>query len=197
MLQSQGRTFTLTIFVAMATLAGASAAAADTPAVRVNTSAGSFDIELYEKQAPHTVANFLQLVDDDFYDGLIFHRVLANFVIQAGGYDAQLNFREAPRTVVNESANGLRNRKTTLSMARLPDPDSADAQFFINVKDNRTLDAAPGKPGYTVFGAVTDGWDVVETIELADTASRDQLHDVPVEPVVIESMERIDAPEAP
>jgi peptidyl-prolyl cis-trans isomerase A (cyclophilin A) len=168
------------------------ALAADAPErVRLTTSAGVIEIELDAARAPQTVANFLDLVDSGFYDGLIFHRVVANFVIQAGGHDSQMKPREAPRTVPNESANGLRNRKGTVAMARLDDPDSAGAQFYINVRDNPTLDAAPGKPGYTVFGRVTSGMDVVTDIELVETHLVNGMAGVPVQPVVIQKAERV------
>ncbi len=161
------------------------------PQVQVTTNFGQFSLELYPAKAPATVKNFLSLVDSDFYDGLTFHRVAPNFVVQAGGYDAQLNSRDPPATVVNESFNGLKNRKGFAAMARLQDPDSADSQFFINVKDNGHLDAQPGKPGYTVFGRVIDGWPVVEDIELVDTGISNGMASVPLEPIVIQSIERI------
>ncbi len=160
------------------------------PRVIMETTLGTVTIELDPKAAPATVSNFLDLVDNGFYDGLIFHRVIANFVVQAGGYDPKLNFRDPPRTVVNESLNGLSNRKGTLAMARTNDPDSADAQFFINVKDNRRLDGRRGKPGYTVFGKVVDGWPVIETIELVNTGSAGGMAGVPEQPVVIRRMHR-------
>lgn len=186
------------VFAALAALtltalpaaAGAPAAEAR-PQVRFTTSLGSFEVALFPDKAPQTVANFLRLVDDDFYEGLIFHRVVAGFVIQTGGYDADMNYREPPGTVVNESANGLLNRKGTLAMARLTDPDSADAQFFVNVNDNTHLDAAPGRPGYTVFGEVTAGMDVVTDIELADASLRAGMAGVPDTPIVIEKVERL------
>lgn len=171
------------------TLAGA-AAAQDKPQVRLVTSLGHIDVELFAADAPRTVENFLALVDDDFYDGLVFHRVIAGFVIQAGGYDAAMSYREPPGTVVNESANGLRNEPGTLAMARLDDPDSADAQFYINVADNAHLNAGPGTPGYTVFGRVVDGMDVVTEIELSDTGRRAGMYGVPETPIVIERAER-------
>lgn len=164
---------------------------ADNATVRLTTTAGPIEIVLYADQAPKTVANFLQLVDEGFYNGLIFHRVVAGFVIQAGGYDANMVYRESPRTVVNESKVGLANRKGTLAMARLEDPDSADTQFFINVEDNPNLNAKPGIPGYTVFGEVVSGMDVVVQIELTPVATRDGMQGVPVTPIVIEKAERI------
>ncbi|MCL4171196.1 UNVERIFIED_CONTAM: hypothetical protein GTU68_055686 [Idotea baltica] len=138
-----------------------------------------------------TVENFLQLVDDEFYNNLLFHRVIANFMVQVGGYDVDMVYREPPRTVVNESFNGLSNRKGFIAMARTNDPDSADTQFFINVRDNARLDAQPGKPGYTVFGRVIEGWRVVESIELVDTGISQGMSAVPMEPVVLESAERV------
>ena len=159
--------------------------------VRLTTKVGTIDIVLYDTQAPETVKNFLEGVDSGFYSGLIFHRVLAGFVIQAGGYDEKLVYRDPPRTVKNESKVGLGNRKGTLAMARLDDPDSADTQFFINVKDNPHLNARPGIPGYTVFGEVVAGWDVVETIELTEVGTRDGMQGVPLSPMVILKAERI------
>ncbi len=156
--------------------------------VRIETSQGAIVIELFRQQAPATVANFLKHVDAAFYDGLVFHRVVANFVIQAGGYDANMKYREPLGTVVNESRNGLRNERGTVAMARLDDPDSADAQFFINMRGNSHLDAGPGKPGYTVFGRVVAGMDVADTIELSETGIREGMSGVPVVPVVIRSI---------
>ena len=167
------------------------AAAADTPTVRFSTPFGNIDIELYPDKAPLTVRNFLQLVDDGFYDGLVFHRVVANFVIQAGGYDANLNYREPPGTILNESKNGLPNRKGSIAMARLTDPDSASSQFFINTKHNPNLDATRGKPGYTVFGQVIAGMEVVAEIELVDTHLEGGMSGVPEKDVVISRATRL------
>jgi peptidyl-prolyl cis-trans isomerase A (cyclophilin A) len=179
----------LTAFAApTAFAAGADAA----PRVRLTTSAGVIDVELDPVRAPQSVANFLDLVDSGFYEGLTFHRVVANFVIQTGGYDSELKYREPPRKVPNEAANGLKNLKGTLAMARLEDPDSADAQFFINVNDNAHLDRAPGQPGYTVFGKVVAGMDVVVDIELVETHIAGGMAGVPVKPVVIQKAERIE-----
>jgi cyclophilin family peptidyl-prolyl cis-trans isomerase len=161
------------------------------PRVRLTTSAGVIELELDPARAPQSVANFLDLVDSGFYEGLIFHRVVANFVIQTGGYDSALAYREPPRKVPNEAENGLRNVKGSIAMARLDDPDSADAQFFINVKDNPHLDRAPGKPGYTVFGRVIEGMDLVTGIELLETHIAGGMAGVPVQPVVIQKAERV------
>ncbi|MDH3641194.1 MAG: peptidylprolyl isomerase [Gammaproteobacteria bacterium] len=168
-------------------------AQAANPQVRLETSLGTIDIELYPEFAPVTVENFLGLVDDDFYNGLIFHRVIANFMIQAGGYDSDMNYRNEPGTIVNESANGLLNRKGYLAMARLTDPDSAGAQFFINVRRNPHLDGKRGAPGYAVFGKVTAGWDVVEEIELSDTGIKAGMPAVPDTPIVINRAIRLPA----
>ena len=130
-------------------------------------------------------ANFLTLVEEGFYVGLVFHRVIPNFMIQAGGYDAELNYQPRDGQVDNESFNGLRNKRYTVAMARLSDPDSADTQFFINVRDNPHLDAQPGEPGYTVFARVVDGMDVIETIELTDTHLRMGMAAVPEQAIVI------------
>ena len=176
----------------MAALVALSAAADEpAPVVRLETSAGAIDIELFPDEAPRTVENFLRLVDENFYDGLIFHRVIANFMIQAGGYDGAMIYRKAPRTVVNESMNGVSNTRGTLAMARTSDPDSADAQFFINVKDNGYLDARGDQPGYTVFGKVIAGMEAVTAVELSETHRRKGMADVPVENVVIQSATRL------
>jgi cyclophilin family peptidyl-prolyl cis-trans isomerase len=190
----------LTMAVALATLAsGASAgeasadeaSAGDRPVVRLETTDGDIDIELYPDNAPKTVENFLSLVDNGFYDGLIFHRVVAGFVIQAGGYDANLVYRSPPGTVVNESANRVKNEQYTVAMARLSDPDSADTQFYINLKDNPNLDWQPGRPGYTVFGRVVAGMDVVTTIELVDTHAEQGMAGVPEQDVIIKRATRL------
>lgn len=170
---------------------GTASAEESPPLVRLETDAGRIDIELYPAKAPQTVRNFLELVDGGFYEGLIFHRVIAGFMIQAGGFDADMNYREPPGTVVNESFNGLSNVTGALAMARTSDPDSAGAQFFINVKDNARLDAAPGQPGYAVFGKVVAGMEAVTDIELRETRTLNGMRDVPAQPVVIHSAKRL------
>lgn len=191
-MQTFKRRIALAVLSCAVLAAGAlQAAAGDHPRVRLSTSLGDIDVELYADRAPRTVANFLERVDEGFYEGLIFHRVVAGFVIQTGGYDAGLNYREPPGNVPNESANGLRNSRGTLAMARLTDPDSANTQFFINVKDNGHLDAAAGQPGYTVFGRVVDGMDVVTEIELSDTTRQGGMAGVPETPIVIERAARL------
>lgn len=166
-------------------------AIAENPRVNLTTSFGSIQIELLADAAPLTVANFLRLVDDKFYDGLVFHRVIANFMIQGGGYTEDYEYVPVADQVKNESDNGVLNTHGTVAMARLADPDSANSQFFINVRDNPRLDATPDKPGYTVFGRVVDGLEVIEQIELVNTHLRAGMAAVPEEPVIIISMSRI------
>jgi cyclophilin family peptidyl-prolyl cis-trans isomerase len=159
------------------------------PIVVLNTTAGEITLELDAEKAPITVANFLKYVDDKFFDNLIFHRVISGFMIQGGGFDAQLRQKttgvRAP--IRNESHNGLRNVKGTIAMARTPDPNSATCQFFINHVDNASLDDGAG---YAVFGKVIDGMDVVEKIASGQTATRGGMANVPVDPVVITSARR-------
>ncbi len=157
----------------------------ESPIVVFETTRGNLVAELFALEAPETVDNILELVDSGFYDGLIFHRVIAGFVVQTGGHLPDMQYRDAPRTVVNESKNGLRNRKYTLSMARDTPPDSAGAQFYINLNDNTHLDYRPGQPGYTVFGELIEGTDVAEEIGDVETTTRGGMLDVPVEPIVI------------
>ena len=142
-------------------------------------------IELFPEKAPQHVNQFLRLVNEGFYHGLIFHRVIPNFVIQAGGYDSELKYFSSEQKIINESFNGLKNAKHTVAMARLSKPDSADTQFFINLRDNNHLDSSEGNPGYTVFGKVIDGFEVIEEIELQDTESREGFFGLPVSPVTI------------
>ena len=163
----------------------ASSESAEGPVVVFETNRGDLTVELLPLEAPKTVENILDLVDSGFYDGLIFHRVIEGFVAQAGGHLPDMEYRDAPRTVVNESQNGLENRKYTLSMARTNDPDSAGAQFYINLNDNTHLDYRRGQPGYTVFGRLIDGTDVAEEIGRAETAMLHGMADVPVESIVI------------
>lgn len=183
-----GRLILIGCFTMM--LYGNTAASVEQPQVVINTSVGTMIATLDGERAPQTVANFLELVDAGFYNGLIFHRVIAGFVIQTGGYDVQMQRREGPRNIPNESFNGLRNQKGSLSMARLQDPDSASSQFFINLSANTHLDALPGKPGYTVFGHLVAGTDVAEIIEFAETGILQEMAGVPIEPIVILSARR-------
>ena len=164
------------------------------PQVRIQTNAGDITVELYTGEAPLTVANFLSYVDSGFYAGTVFHRVIPNFMIQGGGFTQELAEKPTTATVNNESRNHLHNERGTIAMARTDDPDSAGAQFFINVRANLTLDFnyVTRKPGYTVFGRVVDGMDVVDGISLVNTQRVGQLDDVPVNPIVIESIQRVE-----
>lgn len=173
---------------------GASAAAA-TPQVLVKTSKGEFVIELYPQKAPVTVANFLKYVDDGHYSGTIFHRVIPSFMIQGGGFGADL-YKGAMRPkptrepIQLESRNGLKNDRGWVAMARTGDPNSATSQFFINVVDNANLNhPQPDGNGYAVFGKVVSGLDVVDAIRNVPTTTMRPHADVPVEPVLIESMQ--------
>ncbi|MDE0693558.1 MAG: peptidylprolyl isomerase [Gammaproteobacteria bacterium] len=160
------------------------------PRVTLTTTAGELIIELFPDKAPASVANFLDLVESGFYEGLVFHRVIAGFMIQTGGYDGALEYRTPPRQVVNESSNGLANRRWSVAMARHADPNSAGAQFYINMVDNHYLDATDEGPGYTVFGELVAGFDVAEDIELTDTGTRSGMADVPLAHVMVLKAER-------
>ena len=166
-----------------------SAMAADDPvSVKMITDKGEIVIELNAAAAPKTVENFLAYVKAGFYDGTIFHRVIKGFMIQGGGFDADMNRRPTRPPIVNEADNGLSNRVGTIAMARLPDPHSASAQFFINVNDNDGLDHREKTFdgwGYCVFGKVVSGMPVVRAIENVDTTSRSRMQNVPLTPVVI------------
>jgi peptidyl-prolyl cis-trans isomerase A (cyclophilin A) len=157
------------------------------PVVVLDTSMGAITIELDREKAPITVDNFVKYVEGGFYDNLIFHRVIASFMIQGGGFDAQMHEKTDGQrgTIKNESGNGLSNKRGTIAMARTRDPNSAQNQFFINVADNDRLDQQGG--GYAVFGKVTDGMDVVDKIRNVRTTIRGGMADVPVEPVVIKT----------
>ncbi len=158
--------------------------------VILSTTLGDITIELFARKAPATVENFLQYVDDGFYDGLIFHRVIPGFMIQGGGMDAHMGEQKTRAPIKNEADNGLSNRRGTLAMARTQVIDSATAQFFINLSDNTFLDHGTRDFGYAVFGRVTDGMDVVDQIAAVKTGAKGMHQDVPVEPVFITSARR-------
>ena len=163
--------------------------------VEMKTTMGDMVIELDADAAPVTVKNFLEYVNDGFYDGTIFHRVINGFMIQGGGMDKQLNPKPNNDPIVNEASNGLKNDRGTLAMARTADPDSATSQFFINHKDNGFLNYAgpsPDKIGYAVFGKVTDGLNVVDTIAAVKTTRKGYYDDVPAETVEILSVKVMD-----
>ena len=160
------------------------------PVVELDTNMGAIVIELNEEQAPKTVENFLNYVKSGQYDGTIFHRIIDGFMIQGGGMDAEMNEKPTNAPIENEADNGLKNDKCTIAMARTQDPHSATSQFFINVKDNDFLNHT-GKNmqgwGYTVFGKVTSGMDVIEKMKGVPTGRFGMHADVPKEPVVINS----------
>ena len=160
------------------------------PVVELDTNMGAIVIELNEEKAPKTVENFLNYVKSGQYDGTIFHRIIDGFMIQGGGMDAEMNEKPTNAPIENEADNGLKNDKGTIAMARTQDPHSATSQFFINVKDNDFLNHS-GKNmqgwGYTVFGKVTSGMDVIEKMKGVPTGRFGMHADVPKEPVVINS----------
>ncbi len=161
------------------------------PSVEFQTSQGNFTVELYPEKAPKTVANFLQYVKDGFYENTIFHRVINRFMIQGGGFERDLTEKNTRAPIVNESNNGLLNETGTIAMARTADPDSATAQFFVNLADNQFLNYTSPDPeqiGYCVFGKVTSGFEVVQKIGLSPTTSMGRNADVPVRPIIIKSV---------
>lgn len=161
----------------------------DLPSVLMRTSVGELRIELYPEDAPETVENFLRYVEDGFYDGTIFHRVVRGFVIQGGGFTAEMQEKQTRDPIRNEARNGLQNLRGTLSMARTMDPHSASSQFFVNTKDNPVLDHTSPTPrgwGYAVFGKVVSGMEAVNRVETSPVVSRAGHNDVPEVPIVIE-----------
>jgi peptidyl-prolyl cis-trans isomerase A (cyclophilin A) len=160
------------------------------PVVVMQTSKGKIRIELEPERAPKTVANFLAYVDAGFYDGTIFHRVIPDFMIQGGGFDPGLVQKPTRPPIVNEARTGLPNDAGTIAMARTADPDSATAQFFINLVQNDFLNAAARDAGYAAFGRVVSGMDVVQKIAAVPTGDRGMHQNVPLEPVVLESARR-------
>ncbi|MFQ3649909.1 MAG: peptidylprolyl isomerase [Gemmataceae bacterium] len=177
--------YTLTALAVLASVASAA-----NPVVEIKTNKGTIQVELFEKQAPITVKNFLQYVDDKHYDGTIFHRVISDFMIQGGGLTKDMKEKATRKPIKNESSNGLENKRGTIAMARTSVADSATSQFFINVKDNDFLDQkrARDRVGYCVFGKVISGMDVVDKIKDVRT-TRD---DVPTETIEILSIRRVE-----
>ena len=160
------------------------------PSVEFQTNQGDFTVELYPEKAPKTVANFLQYVKDGYYENTIFHRVINHFMIQGGGFERDLSEKNTRAAVVNEAGNGLLNQTGTIAMARTADPDSATAQFFVNLIDNQFLDYTgpdPDQIGYCVFGKVTSGMDVIQKIGITQTNTFGRYSDVPVKPIIIKS----------
>jgi peptidyl-prolyl cis-trans isomerase B (cyclophilin B) len=168
-------------------------AQSENPNVILHTNHGTITVELFENDAPKSVANFLQYARDGHYDGTLFHRVIDNFMIQGGGFDTDFNQKNTREPIENEADNGLKNERGTLAMARTNDPHSATSQFFINVADNDFLNHR-GKQsgqtwGYAVFGRVIDGMDVVDSIRGVPTGTHGFHRDVPEQPVILERVE--------
>ncbi len=157
------------------------------------TTLGDFKIEFFDKEAPLSVANFQKYIDDEFFDGTIFHRIVPGFVIQGGGFTEDMSQKKTNPAIKNEADNGLKNERGTLSMARTNDINSATSQFFVNLKDNEFLDHTRGNFGYAVFARVTEGMNVVDKIAAVETGRRKGMDDVPVEAVIMKSVRRIKA----
>ena len=163
--------------------------------IKLHTNHGVITLNLFADKAPETVANFIQYVKDGHYANTIFHRVISNFMIQGGGFDSNMKQKSTRETIKNEANNGLSNKLGTIAMARTMEPHSASAQFFINVKDNDFLDhSAPTTQGwgYTVFGEVVEGMDVVDAIKSVATTSKGGHQDVPRDDVIIEKAEIVE-----
>ena len=156
------------------------------PQVTIHTNHGDIRIELYPQQAPVSVENFLQYTRDGYYEGTIFHRVVADFVVQGGGYTADLKDKPADDPIPNESGNGLSNRRMTIAMARTGTPHSADSQFYINLAENTPLDPKPTRWGYAVFGTVIDGMDTIDEISYRPISPEGSFEHLPAVPVIVE-----------
>lgn len=164
----------------------------DRPQVEIETSMGPVVVELFESESPITVANFLRYVEDGFYDGLVFHRVISGFMVQGGGFNRDMEEQPTRDTIRNEAGNGLRNTRGTLAMARTDEVDSASAQFFVNLVDNPFLNGDGESGGYAVFGRVVSGMDVVDSMAEVDTHSVNGFGDVPVDTIWIVNARRVD-----
>ncbi len=168
----------------------------DAPRVILETNRGNITVELYPDKAPKSVENFLGYVDEGFYSGTVFHRVIDGFMIQGGGFTADMTKKPTKNGITNEADNGLKNSRGTIAMARTTDPHSATSQFFINTVDNAPLDHTGKTPagwGYTVFGKVVDGMDVVDAIAKVPTGTMGPFRDIPSESVVILSAQRAES----
>jgi peptidyl-prolyl cis-trans isomerase A (cyclophilin A) len=161
--------------------------------IKFETTLGNFTVEFFEKEAPISVANFLKYVDDGFFDGTIFHRIVPGFVIQGGGFTEDMSQKKTKAAIKNEADNGLKNERGTLSMARTNDVNSATSQFFVNLKDNDFLDHTRGNFGYAVFAKVAEGMDVIDKIAAVETERKRGFDDVPVEPVIMTAVRRLAA----
>jgi len=182
--------------VVTAVLAAQNLAADGNPSAIIHTSMGDIQVELFQEQAPISVENFINYAESGAYDGTIFHRVISHFMIQGGGFTPDMVKKPTGDPIKNEANNGLSNTRGTIAMARTNDPHSATTQFFINTQDNLALNYTGEENsrtwGYAVFGKVTSGMDVVDNIRFVETHTVPPYSDVPVEPVIIESVEIID-----
>ncbi len=178
----------------LAMVGSAGSLAQENPVVIIQTNMGEIKAELFAKEAPITVENFLRYARSGFYDGTIFHRVIDGFMIQGGGFDKNMRQKKTDAPIKNEAGNNLPNKKYTLAMARTSVPDSATSQFFINVADNDFLDRknAADRVGYAVFGRVIEGQEVVDKIAKVKTGIVQGMRDVPLQPVVIEKVEVVE-----
>ena len=185
---SRRSTLMLAASLTLSTALVGNALAQSAPRVKLATSAGDIVVELDAAKSPKTVENFLQYVKDKHYDGTVFHRVIDGFMIQGGGFTADMQQKPTRAPIALEASNGLKNDKYTIAMARTGNPNSATSQFFINVKNNDMLNAPnPDGHGYTVFGKVVAGTDVVDKIRAVRTANKGGMGDVPVDTVTIQS----------
>ncbi|HOO40845.1 MAG TPA: peptidylprolyl isomerase [Syntrophales bacterium] len=185
------KTFTWAFLVLLVLWTPVQAAEQRFPQVVIETNMGDIEVELYPDKAPNTVGNFLRYVGSRFYDGTIFHRVIYGFMIQGGGFTKEMEQKKTLDPIAIESSNGLKNDRGTIAMARTSDPNSATSQFFINTRNNSSLDYYASTMrgyGYTVFGKVIKGMDVVDHIEMVNTGSKGYMDDVPVKPVMIEKI---------
>jgi cyclophilin family peptidyl-prolyl cis-trans isomerase len=184
--------FARLLIAALLLAAGLTAHAQENPRVRVETNLGKFVIELDRGRAPLTVANFLEYARAGHYNGTIFHRVIANFVAQGGGYDEKNVEKPVRQGIPNESGNGLSNGRGTVGLARTGDPHSGTAQFYVNTADNSMLDPQPSRWGYTVFGRVVEGMNVVDDIGSVATGEYGPFErDAPLKPVIIIRIEEV------
>lgn len=183
---------TFLLVLSLSSLAAAQDKVPAHPHIQFDTTAGKIVLELDGRRSPLTVGHFLKLVDSGYFDDTVFHRVIPGFMIQGGGYKRDLKSVEGDASIANESGNGLTNMRGTIAMARLDEPHTANAQFFINLADNKSLDPSPDRWGFTVFGYVISGMDVVDAIARVRTGPGGQFsQDVPVAPVVINQASRV------
>jgi peptidyl-prolyl cis-trans isomerase A (cyclophilin A) len=177
-------------FVFVSTLGLRAAQPAD-PIVEIKTSLGTITLQLDATHAPLSTANFISYVESKFYDGTIFHRIIPGFMVQGGGFTPEMTEKPTQPAIHNESTNGLKNLRGTISMARTSNPDSATSQFFLNLVDNAALDpTSDGGPGYAVFGKIIGGLDVLDKIAQVPTTTRGEYENVPVTPVVLISAQQ-------